>query len=409
MQTSETGVLLHEDYREALIIDKYDLELSRMRGNKIDLLRSENSEDAMTWNVFKSLKQINPDFWLKHLFHKTFDRSFNYYSENIDILLWKKLKPAANIEKEGPTEVNVIIESDEFIWAIEVKYKSDISMSTTYDASRDQIIRNIDVALHYGQNKDVYVSLLVLDEKHSKKGIAVMNQYQRAIESKMELPYIPADHLSRLKGIGFFQWTRILETLNMLPANVSEFERYISNQARDWLMKRIIKDGAVFDESRMYRYSLTRIWDPTKEKVVFICLNPSTADEMYNDNTVKKCIKFAKSWHGGKYGMIEMVNLFSYCGTEFYKIKHVNDPIGPETNDYIVDAAKSAGLVIVAWGENGTYKNRYKEVLSLLESENIEVHCLDVLRYGQPKHPLFANGRLEPTPYNWREIKFILT
>jgi hypothetical protein len=36
-----------------------------MRGSKRDRLRSENSEDALTWNVFKSLAQAEPDFWTR--------------------------------------------------------------------------------------------------------------------------------------------------------------------------------------------------------------------------------------------------------------------------------------------------------------------------------------------------------
>jgi len=43
-----------------------------------------------------------------------------------------------------------------------------------------------------------------------------------------------------------------------------------------------------------YRYSLTRTWDPALEPLVFILLNPSTADETANDPTVTRCIGHAK-------------------------------------------------------------------------------------------------------------------
>ena len=33
-----------------------------------------------------------------------------------------------------------------------------------------------------------------------------------------------------------------------------------------------------------------------KEKVVFICLNPSIADENEDDPTLKRCIDYAKRW-----------------------------------------------------------------------------------------------------------------
>jgi hypothetical protein len=48
-------------------------------------------------------------------------------------------------------------------------------------------------------------------------------------------------------------------------------------------------------ESRKYRYTLTRVWDETKDKVMFIGLNPSTADEIEDDPTIRRCINFTKS------------------------------------------------------------------------------------------------------------------
>ena len=48
----------------------------------------------------------------------------------------------------------------------------------------------------------------------------------------------------------------------------------------------IIKSDALFSKDRVYRYALWRIWDLKKPKVLFIGLNPSTADEIKNDPTI---------------------------------------------------------------------------------------------------------------------------
>ncbi|OIK11304.1 hypothetical protein [Bacillus sp. MUM 13] len=150
MEISKSGVLLNTNYKDSLIIDRYSSDFKRWREKKLEQLKSENSEDAITWNVFRSFEQIDPKSWLALLFEKSFQREINYKLEFIDIHLWKRLKPAINLPlPEGQSEIDIIIESEEFVWFIEAKYKSDISMKTTHDTKRNQVIRNIDVGLDY--------------------------------------------------------------------------------------------------------------------------------------------------------------------------------------------------------------------------------------------------------------------
>ena len=47
-----------------------------------------------------------------------------------------------------------------------------------------------------------------------------------------------------------------------------------------------MKSSALFSECRTYRYALWRIWDESLESILFIGLNPSTADEIDNEMEV---------------------------------------------------------------------------------------------------------------------------
>ncbi|MCL6576102.1 DUF1643 domain-containing protein [Kyrpidia sp.] len=86
-----------------------------------------------------------------------------------------------------------------------------------------------------------------------------------------------------------------------------------------------------------YRYSLTREWDASKPRVVFIMLNPSTADDDQDDNSVKRCIGFAKKWG---FGSLEVVNLFAYRTPNPEKLSQVEDPVGMENREHIGCACK---------------------------------------------------------------------
>ena len=105
-KSTKSGVFVYEDFRDNLLLDKYDPILQSMRSKKSEHLRSENSEDAITWNVFKSLQQINPDYWYAELISKGMNHSrfnlkkqihANQVPNKLQIKLWQSIKPP-----EGP-------------------------------------------------------------------------------------------------------------------------------------------------------------------------------------------------------------------------------------------------------------------------------------------------------------------
>ncbi|WP_439288004.1 DUF1643 domain-containing protein [Lonepinella sp. BR2904] len=157
-------------------------------------------------------------------------------------------------------------------------------------------------------------------------------------------------------------------------------------------MSEAVKTGAILSECRKYRYALWRIWDESKPKVMFIGLNPSTADETNDDRTITRCIQFAKSWG---YGGIYMTNLFSYRATRSNEIYTPDDPIGKDNDQYILDYAKKSDKVIVGWGNRGSYLNRSKQVYELIDN----LYCLVVNKTGEPKHPLYIASSAVPQEY----------
>jgi hypothetical protein len=160
-----------------------------------------------------------------------------------------------------------------------------------------------------------------------------------------------------------------------------------------------MKKEAIFDKDRTYRYSIKRIWEPSKKKVVFICLNPSTADEYEDDQTLRRCIDFSERWENGAYGSVQVVNLFAFRAKDPKVLKQSLDPIGEMNNQYIKDAVKNADIVIAAWGEHGSFNRRDREVLYLVKKESNQISCLDVLKCKQPKHPSRAKKNLLLIPY----------
>lgn len=163
--------------------------------------------------------------------------------------------------------------------------------------------------------------------------------------------------------------------------------------------------SALFDESRLFRYRLERVFGTGKGIVCFIGLNPSTADETNDDPTVRREINYALRWG---YAGIYKVNLFALRSTDPLGVLRAASPIGdPENIGHILQAAWDAHLVVAAWGEPSPPRlrkltaDRASYVVSRLWEAKIELACLATTQSGAPRHPLYLSGDLKPR--RWSE------
>lgn len=152
------------------------------------------------------------------------------------------------------------------------------------------------------------------------------------------------------------------------------------------------KSNAIFSEDRQYRYSLSRKWNDELPVVLFIGLNPSTADETQDDPTIRRCIAFARDWG---YGGIMMVNLFALRATDPAVLKLHCDPVGPENNSWIMRGYFQAERAIAVWGTKGSYRERDEDVRVLIG----ELYCLGLTKGGYPKHPLYLPKTTKIVPF----------
>ena len=148
---------------------------------------------------------------------------------------------------------------------------------------------------------------------------------------------------------------------------------------------------ATLSHCRTYRYSLTREWGDGFS-VLFICLNPSTADETLDDPTIRRCISFAREWGGGR---LHMANLFAFRATDPRDMKNASDPIGPENDKHLLALAHDSALTIAAWGVHGTFGGRHNAVRRILP----RLHYLRLTKDGHPGHPLYLPKTLKPVAW----------
>ena len=148
---------------------------------------------------------------------------------------------------------------------------------------------------------------------------------------------------------------------------------------------------AQFSSCRNYRYSLRRTWLSGRGRVLFIGLNPSTADHQKDDPTIRKCVSYAKSWG---FNSMEMVNLFAFRATYPADLKAATEPIGHLNDKWIKTAQERNDKIIACWGCLTKFGERAADVLRYLT----DPYCLKLNQNLDPAHPLYLKANLKPLP-----------
>lgn len=157
---------------------------------------------------------------------------------------------------------------------------------------------------------------------------------------------------------------------------------------------------AVFDAARTYRYLLTRVWDTSVPPMVWVMLNPSTADALSDDPTCRRCMGFARREGAGG---IAVVNLFALRSTDPRALTAHRDPVGPLNDVFVRQAVAGATHVVCAWGAHGSLRGRSATVSRRLARVGARPQCLGVTSTGEPRHPLYLPRNAALAPYETPE------
>lgn len=160
-------------------------------------------------------------------------------------------------------------------------------------------------------------------------------------------------------------------------------------------MSEVIK-GAKISECQKYRYSLWRIWDETKPKIMFVMLNPSTADATKDDATIRRCTDFTKNWG---YGGFYVCNLFAYRSTNPKELLTQDNPFGDENIYQTRQLTDKVSKIICAWGNRPILSKilkRQNELDLLPPITADKLYYLELSKDKTPKHPLYLRKNLIP-------------
>lgn len=112
--------------------------------------------------------------------------------------------------------------------------------------------------------------------------------------------------------------------------------------------RQYLEKDAEISSDGLYRYWLLRRLAAGGRIVLFVGLNPSTADAMKDDQTIRRCVRFTTDWG---FDCLYMGNL--NAGRERYPSHIPKDAfkaVGTKNEEKLMSLAQRAELVIAAWG-----------------------------------------------------------
>ncbi len=153
--------------------------------------------------------------------------------------------------------------------------------------------------------------------------------------------------------------------------------------------------GAVLDHTRSYRFLLWRFWDE-RPRIHFNGLNPSSANELNDDPTVKRWCQFAKAWgYGGFYA----TNLSAYISS-LPEVLDQQEAFHKANYPAIKMASGLSVLSVVCWGDLIKHIPNGKAVADHVIKEYLDSPmCFGLTKSGNPKHPLYLPDDAELMAY----------
>jgi hypothetical protein len=139
---------------------------------------------------------------------------------------------------------------------------------------------------------------------------------------------------------------------------------------------------------RRYRFALWRRW-AAGPQVLFVMLNPSTADETEDDPTIRRCIGFARSWG---FGGLAVGNLFAFRTPSPVLLRSAPEPVGKNNDNWLLRLLAESELAVAAWGNHGRFLGRSDAIRATLPM----LHILGITSLGEPRHPLYLPAGIEP-------------
>lgn len=254
------------DPREPLRIDRFSQELEQISERRRAALGVPGSVEGVTWNVFRTLGQIDPALWLPRMMRRATGRALKFTRRELDSLrisLWEPvapppsrldhlrrralrgtlLPPAGRLRRgrvtplsalrrrlaeaalegrplEPPVDIGALLRTRRRVIYVLPVLDAEIETEVPSDRRRDAILRALDAGLYEAEaarrvQRRFYLVLLYREERRTPRSVALLRQHRerpralaRALAHRRGL-----DAGRAARGLGLVRWRSLARGL----------------------------------------------------------------------------------------------------------------------------------------------------------------------------------------------------
>ena len=157
-----------------------------------------------------------------------------------------------------------------------------------------------------------------------------------------------------------------------------------------------LEKKCLISKDKEYRWTLSYKISKSKKEIIFIGLNPSLSDSVFEDNTTKKIIKISRNYN---YGQVKIINLFALISTNPDKLFTHKNPVGYLNNKHIYKNLKHWSEnkncdLWLGWGNKGIFQNRNRKISKKI----MKFYLIKKNYFKNPLGPLFIKKTIKDNP-----------
>ncbi len=228
------GPASHADLLGNLIIDRYETAVLEIATSTVNDSRT-SVEDAVTWNIFRSLRQVDAAVWLPELCRRGLPAVESLVTAGCRVSVW----PSAGTDTgsfpkaSADTHIDALLESSSWVWMIQTEHRSHAKEAATLS---DAVRKLLDWGSRYADERALYFSVLVCTKEQAPAGVETVGRYADLSVWRTLLAEHPPSGLPNLKALTILTWSDLATVLGAAVQNVDRAdERGYAARALAWM------------------------------------------------------------------------------------------------------------------------------------------------------------------------------
>jgi hypothetical protein len=223
------------DVRDHFVIAPHHTDRLRRPQARLGAIDRDRFQQALTWNVFRTLELIAPAFWIRRLHLRLMGHASPVPPQTVRISLWRPLPlpPIQRIDGACPDAVaDVVIETEHAVWTLMVPAAGD-------DGDDRTIAQMADAGAWLAGARDHYCGIIETRTTSTSFGGVLKRRYARSRESVALRSATRGTAVPVLTRLGTLEWSDLVAILEECreARSLTAIEWALARNAVEWLRR----------------------------------------------------------------------------------------------------------------------------------------------------------------------------